>query len=148
MWVNKHIYAQLRDALQALKELGNYQSAEIQKRDRLIAQLHTQYATADGDRRAALVRADLMTVRVNQLQDERDQLFTKLMPDIKIATPRVAHAGAVLPPGISFEDLGDEQARLHGYGTDDMHDLHEAAGAITDDEQIDGLLGTTVPPKG
>ena len=139
MWINKHVWAQLQDLVSSMKELGNYHVNEIAKRDRALADLHARHAEAEAAKRAALVRADLMTLRVNQLQDERDQLLTKLMPDLKISTPRIQEAPILMPPGIDFEDIGDDRADLEG------HDRHPAP-AVHDPDVVEGMIGQTVTP--
>jgi len=70
-----------------------------------------------GDARAAQVRADLVTIQVNQLQEERVILLDRVLSGSGGFAPKVPHIGSTartVEPGTSFEDMGDEQAAASG----------------------------------
>lgn len=108
------------------------QDANASIRERLIE--------AEAGARAAKVRADLFTLRVNQLQSERDQYLQKVLsPDfpIQLVTPQIT--GPVVRPhvGVDFEDMGDERAK--GEGFDDL--------PLDPVETLEGLGGRVYDPS-
>jgi len=70
-----------------------------------------------GDARAAQMRADLVTIQVNQLHEERVILLDRALSGSGGFAPKVPHIGSTVrtqEPGSSFEDMGDEQAAASG----------------------------------
>lgn len=132
MWIRKidfiNLHQRLASATTAL-DSGEQAISQLSKAVRTereltmalhhaIDELHERLIEAEGAARGAKAISDSLILRTNQLQQERDQLFTKLFnPDhkIAIATPKIVRDAVVMPPGVDFEDIGDESARREGY---------------------------------
>ena len=151
MWINKYTFIDLKQRLASAErsvEMGR-EAISLLQRDskadrelinalhRSIDTLHERLIEAEGVSRGSKALADALILRQNQLQDERDQLFTKLFnPEHKVAimTPRIAREPVTMPPGVDFEDIGDDNAARGGY------DLSLRG------EELTGLLGQVYDP--
>lgn len=90
-------------------------------------------AAAAGEKADALIA--FWTVRVNQLQHERDQLLARALPGLDVITPQVQTTQTIAPV-VSFEH--DPYAS----GLDSDHQLTR----IPDDADLGGLAGTLYNP--
>lgn len=106
--------------------------------------LRERMLTMVGDQRAAQVEAQLLRIRVNQLQEERDQLLTKILPDLRISTPQMVSQQVVTGPGVDFNDVGDDRAREEGLGPEQVVDFTQV-NRVPDDD-LDGMTGTVLGP--
>ena len=85
---------------------------------RELRELYERLITAEAEGRKSAALIALWTIRVNQLQHERDQLLARVLPGLDIATPQIRTQGHVFEPQISFEhdpraaDAGDDANNL------------------------------------
>lgn len=64
---------------------------------------------------AAKAYADLLRVRVNHLELQNADLFSRVLAGYRVPTPQVTTDAVMPPPGVDFEDMGDEMAAKMGY---------------------------------
>jgi hypothetical protein len=110
----------------------------------VVAGLRERLIDNEGRTRAALAMRDLMTIQINQLQDERGQFLQKLTDPsyrIGITIPKISSDPVVMPPGVDFEDMGDARAAQHGYS-----DHIPVDGKPVEDDDLTGLVGQVYDP--
>jgi len=118
-WSARQRELQLRiDTLELrLGDVQRLRATEIAEARGVERQLTKQIITMIGDTRAAQMRADLVTIQLNQLQEERVILLNQALSGSGGFAPKVPHIGPAartVEPGTSFEDMGDEQAAASG----------------------------------
>lgn len=153
MWVSKQALALMTVVIDRAEQAANDARGELrlarQDRDTDFAtagaverSLRERLIEAEARARAATVRAELMTLRVNQLQQERDALLHKAMPDLAIMTPWVGQPPIVMPPGADFEDMGDAAAGVGHAQAERIPAEPAVAVRSGDDEPDEGLSGS------
>lgn len=107
MWIDRKTYEGLRDELAKNKE-----EARVLDKQNGILQTHL----------------DWLRVRVNQLEQERAQLYYRVA-DIKLSTPVIEsiapspRQGSPFHEMPSFEDMGDDEAKKQGVAHDTAGNL-------------------------
>jgi hypothetical protein len=128
MWISKHVWAQLGDLVATQRDEIKSLRDQLSQRDRLVAdrdahlaaqgrELVTQaHALGQQKERHSTLqfKLELLMARLNQVQTERDQFLTKIVPELKISTPHIGYEPVLAPPGATFEDMGDAAAAVHG----------------------------------
>lgn len=159
MWIKRERFEELQDqkfeALEELKERDRViagMSRQIEGLDHQLRNATTLYnaahtalqlevrallerlVTAEGEARKSVALVAMWTVRVNQLQHERDQLLHRALPGLEIRTPHVTAGSNMFEPTMNFDH--DPYAPQ----TADPNAL-----TPLDDDAIDGLPGEIFP---
>lgn len=118
-WSARQHELQLRiDTLEMrLADLSRLREKERDQAHQVERQLTSRILAQIGDTRSSQTRADLVTIQVNQLQEERVILLDRALSGSGGFAPKVPHIGPAArtqEPGITFEDMGDEQAAASG----------------------------------
>ncbi len=125
MWVNRAIFQHLITSMQYLQGViaqrdlaleaaedanANWIAANASLRERLIA--------AEGKARGSAALADAFTIRLNQVQAERDQLFARVLDPnhrVEIRTPIVGNMGRVAPDANLFHDPSELESEAREF---------------------------------
>jgi len=133
MWINKKAYREWATEVRAVIEAAKLQAqnlfGQIDARDRTIRQLEKELATmranlalaiehhsvTEGKLKATRAYADTWRLQLNHLQLERGDLMARLLPGYSVRAPQIEMQAEFLPPGLDFEDMGDDRAHHFGY---------------------------------
>jgi hypothetical protein len=114
MWMNRRLWDKLIDEIAYLRQ-------QLVERDQLLARLDVRdlelnreirslrerLIAAEGKARGSAALADSFTIRLNQVQAERDQLFIKVLDpthEVAIRTPVVGQMARIVGDGDLFTD--------------------------------------------
>lgn len=121
-WVSRRAYLNMRHAcqlFQGMREGLDAREQELHRQIRTalseIGDLKAEVERERGNARVQAAYADLFRLRVNELTAEKAALTLKLDPSLATPTPIIERDPVPFPSGVSFEDMGDDAARLHGF---------------------------------
>ena len=159
MWVRQAVWEEQVAARRAAEAVRDLHDDRADRADRRTFALHEESRNrertlrerlidAEATARAALARADLVTLQLNKLQDERDQLLAHALDSahkVQIRTPAIQRTPSLHPPGVDFEDLGDDGAASAGYDIPERQDVDALTGTALDD-LVGELRGAVYDP--
>lgn len=164
MWVNEKVWKRLNDEVDRLFDELRH-ADEREERLRVQAQtmrlenngLRERLIAAEGDKRFAQGLADSITVQMNKVQHERDQLFAKIFDPthpVQVVTPKIGAMPSVMPnvdlfgdPNELKDDLTPEDEALERQHA--VEPLTELSGRVYDPAaELGGMtdLGYEPPP--
>lgn len=129
MWINKKAYKAWAEEVRALqghlKTVIELAEAFDRDKDKLREQLERAEASLQaallretevrGQLRTARAYSDTWRLQLNHLQLQTAEFLARLLPGYSVRSPQIEMQAEFLPPGLDFEDLGDDRAHHFGY---------------------------------